>query len=461
MLVLADVVALGCAFAIAEAFSPGQPKNDHVGVGAEIALFAMTLPAWVVVAKLHGLYDSDEKCTDHTTVDDLVGVLHLVTLGMWFFVFAGWATGWADPGVGKLLSFSLLAIALVTVARVVARAASRRSSVYVQKAVIVGAGVVGQLVARKLRSHPEYGIHVVGYVDSDPLDEADPDAGLPVLGDVDRLPALIEVFDIQRVVVAFSRDSHDAMLRVLRVLRDSNVQLDIVPRLFEVIGPNACLHAVEGLPLLGTPPVRLSRSSRLAKRVVDVALSAIGLLLLSVPIAVIGLLIKLDSRGPIFFAQVRMGSGEKTFRIFKFRTMRTDAEDLKSELRHLNMHLAGDSRMFKVSNDPRITRVGRVLRRLSLDELPQLINVLVGHMSLVGPRPLILEEDEHVREWARTRLNLKPGMTGLWQVLGASDIPFEEMTRLDYVYVTNWSLWGDVRLILRTLPALARARRAY
>jgi lipopolysaccharide/colanic/teichoic acid biosynthesis glycosyltransferase len=222
-----------------------------------------------------------------------------------------------------------------------------------------------------------------------------------------------------------------------------------------------CVHMVEGLPLLGMPPVRLARSSRLLKRAVDVVLASLALILLSPLLAAVALRIKLDSRGPVFFRQTRMGSGDRTFQILKFRTMRDGADDVKSSLSHLNMHNGDDARMFKIPNDPRVTRIGRVLRRFSLDELPQLLNVLLGQMSLVGPRPLVLAEDQHVVEWARKRLELKPGVTGLWQVLGASEIPFDEMTRLDYVYVTSWSLWGDLRLMLQTIPALARARRAY
>ena len=156
-----------------------------------------------------------------------------------------------------------------------------------------------------------------------------------------------------------------------------------------------------------------------------------------------------------------MGAGERPFRVFKFRTMVDDAELLKSEVAHLNMHVNDDPRMFKVPDDPRVTRVGGFLRRTRIDELPQLFNVICGEMSLVGPRPLILDEDQYVVRWARCRLKLKPGMTGLWQVLGASDIPFDEMTKLDYLYVTNWSLREDLRLIMLTLPALARARAAY
>jgi exopolysaccharide biosynthesis polyprenyl glycosylphosphotransferase len=458
-LLLADLVGLVGAFVLTE-FLWHQPAiSGHARIGAQTSLFLLMLPAWVVAAKLHGLYDNDGESTDHTTADDLVGVVHVVTLGMWFFVFAAWATGWAHPSVPNLLVFSLLAITFVPLARALARAAARRSTLYVQNAVIVGAGVVGARVARKLKNHPEYGIRVVGYVDSDPVDAALGDPDVPLLGDITDLPELIEPLNVERVVVAFSRDAHDEMLRALRLLR-THVQVDIVPRLFEVIGPNARMHTVEGLPLLSWLPARLSRPSRLAKRLMDLVVSALGLVLLAPALGLIALLIKLDSPGPALFRQVRMGTG-KTFRIFKFRTMRLDAEGMKDGLRHLNMHLADDPRMFKVIEDPRVTRVGRFLRRFALDELPQLLNVLRGEMSLVGPRPLILEEDEHVREWARARLHLKPGITGMWQVLGASDIPFDEMTRLDYVYVTNWSLWGDFRLIVRTLPALARARRTF
>jgi len=174
-----------------------------------------------------------------------------------------------------------------------------------------------------------------------------------------------------------------------------------------------------------------------------------------------GVVIRSAWRGPVFFRQVRMGARKETFRVFKFRTMVVDAESRKTEVAHLNMHNGADPRMFKVPDDPRVTRLGRFLRRWRLDELPQLLNVFSGSMSIVGPRPLILDEDQHVANWARRRLDLKPGITGPWQGLVASDIPFEEMTKLDYLYVTNWSLREDLRLILLTLPALTRARSAY
>ena len=211
----------------------------------------------------------------------------------------------------------------------------------------------------------------------------------------------------------------------------------------------------------GSPTPRLSRSPGSSSGTLDLVGAIAGLIVLAPLFAIAAAWIKLDSRGPVFFRQVRMGAGEQPFRVFKFRTMVDDAEHLKSDVAHLNMHVNDDPRMFKVPNDPRVTRVGAFLRRTRIDELPQLFNVISGEMSLVGPRPLILDEDQYVVRWARCRLKLKPGMTGLWQVLGASDIPFDEMTKLDYLYVTNWSLREDLRLIMLTLPALARARAAY
>jgi exopolysaccharide biosynthesis polyprenyl glycosylphosphotransferase len=329
--------------------------------------------------------------------------------------------------------------------------------------VIVGAGDVGQLVARKLLHHREYGINLVGFIDVEPKERRGDLEHLTLLGAPERLPAIVRAFDVERVVIAFSNESHEDLLALIRSMKDLDVQVDIVPRLFEIVGPGVGIHTVEGLPLIGLPPLRLSRSSRLLKRAVDIVLSAIGLLALAPILGLIALRIKTSSPGPVFFRQTRVGIGDKTFQIYKFRTMGADADQRKHEVAHLNMHAqaGGDGRMFKVPDDPRTTQFGRFLRRYSLDELPQLLNVLKGEMSLVGPRPLIRDEDVQVAEWARKRLFLKPGMTGLWQVLGRSDIGFEEMTKLDYLYVINWSLGGDLRLILKTIPAIFRSRRAY
>ena len=439
--------------------------NYHNSVGvldmrAEIVVFLATLPAWVIVAKLYGLYDHDEERTDHSTADDFSGVFHMVTVCTWLFWVGAYITGLAHPTTAKLLIFWAAAVVFITIGRATARSLARHNAMYVQNAVIVGAGAVGQLIAKKLLQHPEYGINLVGFVDSQPKERRDDLDHLALLGGPERLAAVVRLFSVDRVIVAFSNDSHEQTLELLRSLKDLDVRVDIVPRLFELVGPGVGVHTVEGVPLVGLPPARLSRSSRALKRMLDVILSAMALVVLFPVFVAIAVVIRIDSKGPVFFRQVRVGYADQPFLIWKFRTMVADAEARKQEIAHLNRHSGadGDPAMYKVPDDPRVTHVGRWLRRLSADELPQLMNVLGGQMSLVGPRPLILDEDQHVGEWGRSRLTIKPGMTGLWQVLGRSGIPFEEMVRLDYLYVTSWSIGNDLRLIARTLPLLVRPR---
>ena len=458
-LAVADIVGLSAAFIIAMVWWAGSPVDDRVSDLFEFTIFALSLPAWILAANLYGLYSSDEERTDHSTADDLVKVFHLVTVGSWVLFLGVTFTAVADPSLQRLLTFWALAILLITSLRALARALCRRTSAYLQNTVIVGAGDVGQLVARKLRQHPEYGLNVVGFVDAQPKERQPGLGDLNLLGTPERLNEIVQAVEAERVVIAFSNDSHEDTLDLIRSLKDLDVQIDIVPRLFEVIGANVSLHTAEGVPMIGLPPLRLSRSALLTKRLLDVVASLAGLIVLSPLLLAVAIGIKLDSRGPVFFRQVRRGEGNRVFCIYKFRSMRIDAEERKTEVAALNKHLGdgGDARMFKIPDDPRVTRFGKFVRRYSLDELPQLINVLKGDMSLVGPRPLILEEDQHVVDWRRRRLHLKPGITGLWQVLGRDGIPFGEMVTLDYLYVTNWSMMGDVKLILRTIPVLFRS----
>jgi exopolysaccharide biosynthesis polyprenyl glycosylphosphotransferase len=455
----ADVFGLLLSYLLAIWLVPAGTSRDHVSPGWEILLFSATLPLWVLLARVHGLYDRDEERTDHSTVDDVVGVFQVLTLGTWSFFVLATVYGLPSPNVSRLVLFWVLAIVIVPACRATSRVIARRQPAYVQNMIIVGSGNVAHLLAEKIDKHPEYRLRVLGFVDRN---EALPHAGSTrLIGSTDDLPRLVKRLGAHRVAIAFSTDSHEQTLDVIRSMQDTRVQIDIVPRMFEVLGTNAQLHTLEGIPLVGLPTARLSNSSRFLKRSFDVVGATFALVMFSPILIGAAIWIKLDSRGPVFFRQIRMGSGEKTFRVYKLRTMVADAEDRKADFAHLNMHNGRDGRMFKVPDDPRITRAGTLLRRWRVDELPQLFNVVRGEMSLVGPRPLILDEDQHVERWARRRLDLKPGMTGLWQVLGASDIPFEEMTKLDYLYVTNWSLREDLRLVLLTLPALVRARAAY
>jgi exopolysaccharide biosynthesis polyprenyl glycosylphosphotransferase len=460
-LLVADIFGLSLTFGVVELAIGSASRGDRYSSLAELGFFAATLPLWVVVAKLHGLYDRDEDRADNTTADDLTGVLHVLTLGTWLvFAFAA-VTKFANPEPAKFLMFWGVAILFVTLSRAGARSFCRRQTAYIQNALIVGAGEVGQLVAAKLLQHPEFGINVVGFVDSMPKEPRDDIVHIPILGQVRDLPGLITEFGIERVIIAFSSDTHEETLQLIRTLKEFDLRVDIVPRLFELVPPRADIHMLEGVPLIGLPRPGLSSSSVLLKRALDLAVTVPALLLFAPAMLVIAALIKLDSPGPVLFRQLRMGQGEKKFLIFKFRTMVRDAEERKNDFAHLNKHArtGGDPRMFKIPGDPRATRVGSFLRRYSIDELPQLFNVLRGEMSLVGPRPLILGEYDHVADWGRGRRDLKPGITGLWQVLGRDSIPFEEMVRLDYLYVTTWSLGSDLWLILRTFPILGKGER--
>jgi len=200
---------------------------------------------------------------------------------------------------------------------------------------------------------------------------------------------------------------------------------------------------------------RRGQQGRVQHQPLDIGGALFGLVVLSPLFLATAIAIRLNSTGPIFFRQIRIGRGQNPFTIIKFRTMVPDAEERKAEVAHLNAHFGhGDPRMFKIPDDPRQTTVGRFLRKYSIDEFPQLWNVLRGQMSLVGPRPLIPHEHQFVNDWGLRRLDLTPGLTGLWQVCGRSEVTFSQMLVLDYLYVTNWSLWGDIKLILRTVPAL-------
>jgi len=253
-------------------------------------------------------------------------------------------------------------------------------------------------------------------------------------------------------VIAPETTDSEEILDVIRQVKQTGVKVSVLPRLFEVVGSSVEMDDIDGLTLLGIHRYGLTKSSEVLKRGMDLFGAALGLLILSPFLIGIAAAIKATSRGPVLFRQRRIGPhGE--FGLLKFRTMVDGADGLKPDLIELN---EGADGFFKIAEDPRITRVGRLLRQSCLDELPQLINVLRGEMSLVGPRPLVPEEDRHIEGWQRTRLRLKPGMTGHWQIFGSSRIPMREMVKIDYLYGANWSLWVDTKILLRTVPYVLR-----
>ena len=239
------------------------------------------------------------------------------------------------------------------------------------------------------------------------------------------------------------------MLNLVRTLKAVGVRVSVLPRLLEVVGSSVEFDDLHGVTVMGVRRFELTRSSAAFKRAFDLLGASLGLLAVSPLLVVIAAAVKLDSRGPVFFGQQRVGRHGQRFRMLKFRTMVPDAEALKESLRDRNEAKEG---LFKIAKDPRVTRVGRLLRASALDELPQLLNIFRGEMSLVGPRPLVIDEDERIEGWHRRRLELMPGMTGPWQILGPSRVPLKEMVAIDYLYVANWSLWTDIKILLRTVP---------
>jgi exopolysaccharide biosynthesis polyprenyl glycosylphosphotransferase len=413
--------------------------------------------AWPLTAFALGLYNGGSLRFWVSGVSEVPQALTAIVLFSWPLFMIATVSGAAEPGAAALWTILLTAL-LSPLARASVRAKLHREAPLRQRAVIVGSGLVAGQLVEKMRTHEQYGILPIGLVDDAPHEIGTPD--LPRLGDLSHLQQVIREYGVDRVVIAFSQAGHEELLHCIRVCRDEGVAVDIVPRLFEFLDGVRALDQVGGLPLLSIGTPHLARSSKIAKRLLDFTLSGLLILLLLPLIGLIAVAIKIESRGPVFFRQPRVGRGHQGFGMFKFRSMYADAEDRKREV--LSLNEISDGVMFKIRNDPRVTRVGRVLRRLSLDELPQLFNVLTGDMSLVGPRPLIPSETQALdAAWQVRRLDLRPGMTGPWQIQGRSETPFQEMVRLDYQYVAGWSLARDVEILLATLPAVLAGRGAY
>ena len=362
---------------------------------------------------------------------------------------------------------------LVASARVAARAFARTRSDYVQRTVIVGADPVGRLVARKILDHPEFGIDLVGFVDARMGSDAPVLGDLSVIGSPAELPELVRELDIGRIVVAFYDRPVDEAVDLVRWAKDLQVQIDIVPRLFSTVDPRAQIHMLEGFPLIGVPPARLWRSSLSVKYALDVVLAAVSLVVLAPVLLAIAVGIRLQSKGPVLYRHERVGMHGRPFRLAKFRTMylaycagedyggAAAAAELARLLRDDPAAREEFERSQKLAHDPRVTRFGRFLRRTSLDELPQLLNVLRGDMSLVGPRPVTMGELARYGHDAEMLLSFRPGVTGYWQVNGRSRTDYDERVRLDLAYIRGWSLKLDLTILGKTLWTLVKGHGAY
>jgi exopolysaccharide biosynthesis polyprenyl glycosylphosphotransferase len=441
LLAAADLTGIVAALALTSLGLSHHPR--------QLLWSLLLLPLWILVFKAYGLYDRDNKRISHATIDDLPWIGHAVLLGSLLMLVYLHIVAPHGVDLGDLATFTTTAILGVALLRALARRFAV-SLLGAERVLLVGDGAPIATLARKLGAHSEYGVEVIGLITRADPAERPPD--LPVLGCMGELDLqrLVARHGVERLVVAHEDFDEGALFELLHRCRELNVKMSVLPQLFDALGPSVELDDVEGVTVLGVNPPVLPRSSRLLKRTIDIAGSAALLVLTSPLLVAVALAVKLDSPGPVLFRQTRIGRCGRRFRLAKFRTMVIDAEERRAEL----LAQSTDPGWLLIERDPRVTRVGRFLRTSSLDELPQLWNVLKGEMSLVGPRPIIEDEDRLLEGWRRSRIDLTPGITGLWQVLGRTNISFEEMIKLDYLYVTNWSLWTDLRLVLRTLPAV-------
>ena len=405
----------------------------------------LLVPATIIAGKLIGIYDRDETVMRRSPLDEAGALLQLSTT----FALMTWL---ASPYLvnGSLGRDQVLGLwGLLFICSVVGRMCARWYANIVCKpdrCLIVGNPTQAERIARKIGEGRAHAV-AVGHFDPHGLD---PHQRHRELRDA------VGELQVHRIIVIPDHERSEDMMDLVRSTKALGVAVSILPSILEVLGSSVEFDELDGLPLLGVRRFRLSRSSLFIKRAFDIVVSLAVLLVVLPTLAIIAAAIKLTSRGPVFFRQTRVGRDGYHFYMFKFRTMVEGAEEMKPKLAALNE----TDGFFKITDDPRITRVGKFLRKTSLDELPQFINVLRGEMSIVGPRPLVCDEDVKITGLDRRRLNLTPGITGHWQVLGSSRVPMGEMVKIDYLYVAGWSLWSDVKLVLRTFPhVLARRGR--
>lgn len=412
----------------------------------------LAMVAFIVAAKLLGLYDRDALLLNKTTLEEMPRLFNVATL----FVLLTWLASARvanEPraALEMLLLWLLLALLLV-VARATGRAVAQRIAP-VERCLFVGPSSAAETVRARLGAGGATKAQLVASLDLDKVASwTTPEYHAPRLAEIRDLARSLE---IDRAIVAPGCADSPNTLDLLRTLKAVGVRVSVVPRLLEAVGTSVEFDDLHGVPVMGVGRFDLGPGATALKRGFDIVGASIGLLVMAPLMVGIAAAIKLDDGGPLFFRQRRVGRHGEQFSMVKFRTMVPGADEHKEDLRDRNEALEG---LFKIADDPRVTRVGWALRKTSLDELPQLFNVLKGEMSLVGPRPLVIDEDDRIVGWDRRRLDLMPGVTGPWQILGPTRVPLREMGTMDYLYVANWSLWSDLKIILRTFAHVVGRR---
>ncbi|MCL7452301.1 MAG: undecaprenyl-phosphate glucose phosphotransferase [Anaerolineae bacterium] len=457
-LLLNDLVMVGLAFYVAYWLRQTIPVPPPVNIGSfgdyvgMLFIQMLTMTTLYFFSRLYDVKRSMPRLDEFYRIFAATSIGTVMTIAFTTFLFKNSALELDFPRVMVIYAW-LLTVVLVTLSRsflVLARNLLRRRGAWTDRLLIVGTGDVGRMILQKVRQMPRLGYSVVGFVDGD-ASAGEEIMGVPVLGGVDDIPAIIKDHEVEEVIIGLPELSHHEVLAIISRCERGQVGIKIFPDLFQIIATELSIGDLGGLPLLTVRDVALRGWKLTLKRYVDIVGSAVGLVILSPFLMLVSLAIKLDSPGPVLYAQERMGLDAKPFWCLKFRSMRIDAER--------------NGPGWTTEDDPRVTRLGKFIRRFSIDELPQLINVLVGDMSLVGPRP---ERPVYVEQFRRSiprymdRHREKAGMTGWAQVNGLrGDTSIAERTKYDVWYTENWSLWLDFKIILRTIFAVFSDRHAY
>jgi exopolysaccharide biosynthesis polyprenyl glycosylphosphotransferase len=431
-------------------------------------VFALVAIIWPCCFIVFSVYDGRRNPTLQAELRNIITAISVATL-----VLAGTLyLTYRYTSREVVLMFSVLDFALLSVSRIILWGYRRRqpaSPARCPAVVVVGAGPVGQKAIKQLQRYSQADLGLVGYVDDDPDKQGQNLGGLPVLGTLADLPDIIERYRVQNALVALPLHAHSQIVQVCRTLQNALVHVHVIPDLFALSFPGATLDGFEGIPVidLGQPSIHGLR--RYQKRAFDIVVATVVLLLIWPVLLVVAALIKLDSPGPCIYKQERVGENGRRFSIYKFRSMRSDADPRLHQAyvtRLITQNIGANGQngegvqTLKMDDDPRITRVGRVLRKTSLDEMPQLVNVIRGEMSLVGPRPPIPYEVDVYQDWHKRRLQAIPGVTGLWQVQGRNQVSFDEMVRLDLKYIEQQSLWLDFKILVQTPLSVVLGRGA-
>jgi len=461
---LTDVLLINLAVPIAywlrydlQLFRGVDPANN-VPYRAYLPLSALLTVLLILTNRREGAYDTRRG---RSLFDELYGVVNATTTSIMVLVVLVFFYRRLFYSRIIFVYAGILIIILVSLARLVRRAIvgrMRQAGQGVDRVLIVGAGEVGRTVMRNMIAQPELGYRPVAFLDDDPTKGSTDIGPIKALGPIENLPDVITDQAIDQVIVTLPWQYHRKIVRLVSESRQVGVRARVVPDLFQLSMGGVDIEEINGIPLISIKEISLTGLNQAVKRAFDLIAASLALIV-SLPVwLLIALAIRVDSPGPILFRQPRAGRGGKPFTVLKFRSMRQDAE---AELDKLLGRNEADGPMFKMRDDPRRTRVGRFIRKTSLDELPQLINVLRGEMSLVGPRPALQNEVAKYQEWQRKRLDVQPGMTGLWQVSGRSELTFDEMAMLDIYYGENWSLGLDLQILVRTVPQVLFGDGAY